>query len=247
MNPLESIAIILITFVIAGTVKGIIGLGLPSVSLGILTLAFDLPTAMALMVAPSLVTNIWQACTGGHGKALLLRLWPFFALATVMVGVGGLLFPHVDLQILSGLLGILLVAYSAASLSGFKLKPDARHGLPGQLVCGAVNGLLTGLTGSFVVPGVMYLQAIELHRDALIQAMGILFTVSTLALALTLQSNAILTAELSVQSMLGIPTAIGGMMLGQKIRRSITEATFRKVFFYAILILGTYIFISAVS
>ena len=53
------------TFVIAGGVKGVIGLGLPSVSLGLLTATLDLPTAMALMIAPSFFTNSYQATVGG--------------------------------------------------------------------------------------------------------------------------------------------------------------------------------------
>jgi len=59
-----------------------------------------------------------------------------------------------------------------------------------------VNGILTGMTGSFVIPGVMFLQAIGLPRDTLIQAMGMLFTASTLALAIALQGNRLLTVEL---------------------------------------------------
>ena len=53
-------------FIIAGTVKGVIGLGLPAISLALLTAAIDLPSAMSLMLVPSLITNIWQAVVGGE-------------------------------------------------------------------------------------------------------------------------------------------------------------------------------------
>ena len=62
------------TFLLAGMVKGVIGLGLPAVSLGLLTVAFDLPSAMSLLLVPSFVTNLWQALVGAHGKATLRRL-----------------------------------------------------------------------------------------------------------------------------------------------------------------------------
>ena len=71
------LAIVLATFVLAGTVKGVIGLGLPTVSLALLTVALDLPSAMALLLLPSFITNVWQAAVGGHGREIIKRLWPF--------------------------------------------------------------------------------------------------------------------------------------------------------------------------
>ena len=62
-------------FLIAGTVKGVIGLGLPTVSLALLAVLIDLPTAMALLLVPSFVTNLWQAMVGGNGGAILRRFW----------------------------------------------------------------------------------------------------------------------------------------------------------------------------
>ena len=63
LDPLV-LAAIIGTFFMAGTVKGVIGLGLPTVSVGVLTAAIDLPTAMALLLVPSFVTNLWQAVVG---------------------------------------------------------------------------------------------------------------------------------------------------------------------------------------
>lgn len=78
-----TIAVIALTFLIAGTVKGVIGLGLPTVSLALLVVALDLPTAMALLLVPSFVTNLWQATVGGNGFAILRRIWFFLVMATV--------------------------------------------------------------------------------------------------------------------------------------------------------------------
>ena len=108
---------IVATFFLAGAVKGVIGLGLPTVSLALLTVATDLTSAMALLLVPSLVTNLWQALTGGHLKAALGRIWPFLAMATVTVWLGALALTRVDLALLSALLGALLIVYSAFSLA----------------------------------------------------------------------------------------------------------------------------------
>lgn len=241
MFDAATIAVIAATFLLAGAVKGVIGLGLPTISLGLLTAALDLPTAMVLLIVPSLVTNIFQAGAGGHARTVLLRIWPFLLMAGATVWIGAAALTRFDPDLLSGLLGVLLVSYAALGLSGARLAiPAGREAWAGP-VLGAANGILTGMTGSFVVPGVMFLQAIGLSRDMLVQAMGMLFTVSTVALALALRGSNVMTAELGIASALALAPALIGMVLGQAVRQRISEARFRQVFFLAILVLGIYI------
>jgi len=242
-----STILILATFLIAGTVKGVIGLGLPTVSLALLTVAIDLPTAMALLLVPSFVTNLWQALTGGNARLILQRLWPFLLLATVTIWIGASALTRLNLSLLSALLGALLVAYAGLSLGGLRLTISPRQELWVGPLIGLVNGVLTGMTGSFVVPGVMFLQSIGLGRDMLLQAMGMLFTLSTLALAIALQRNALLTAEHGLLSITALLPALLGMVFGRWIRRGVSEELFRKLFFISLLVLGTYIIFSAVD
>jgi uncharacterized membrane protein YfcA len=238
----ETLTIICLTFVLAGLVKGIIGMGLPTVSLVVLTVAIDLPSAMALLLIPSLVTNIWQAMAGGNLTFIVARLWPFLVAATLSVWIGAIIFSRVDTSLMSALLGLLVVTYAISGLAGYKLRIEPHHdnntGPLTGVIFGTVNGVLTGMTGSFVMPGVMYLQAIGLSRDVLIQAMGLLFTVSTVALALALQRNQILNSQLGWLSLLAVIPAIVGMMAGQRLRRHLSESQFRSVFFVSLLALG---------
>ncbi|MCW5773582.1 MAG: sulfite exporter TauE/SafE family protein [Rhodospirillaceae bacterium] len=232
---------ILATFFLAGTVKGVIGLGLPTVSLGLLTVAIGLPQAMALLLLPSFVTNLWQALAGGHTRAVLRRLWPFLLMATATVWIGAAALVRADAALLSALLGLLLVTYGAVNLAGWRIAiPAAQETWLGPAF-GTANGILTGMTGSFVVPGVMFLQAIGLPRDMLIQAMGMLFTASTLALAAALGGHGLLTGPLGLASALAVLPALAGMVAGQAIRRRLSERLFRRVFFAALLALGGYI------
>lgn len=228
-------------FLLAGTVKGAIGLGLPTIALGLLAVTMDLRAAMALLLVPSFVTNIWQAFIGGHFLALLRRLWPFLLAATVAIWAGVALSRRVDAAWLAGLLGALVIAYALFGLTRPQLRlAPANESWLGPLV-GIVNGVLTGLTGSFVVPGVPYLQALGLPRDVLVQAMGLLFMASTLALGAALGSGALLSADLLAISSLAILPALAGMAIGTWIRTRIAEALFRRIFFIALLLLGSYI------
>lgn len=237
-DPL-TIATIVATFLLAGAVKGVIGMGLPTVSLGLLAAVLDLPTAMALLLVPSLATNVWQALAGGNGRTVLARIWPFLGAATVTVRLGAAALTLVDLALLSGLLGLLLVVYAIVNIAGVRITLSARQALWAGPPIGAVNGILTGMTGSFVVPGVMFLQAIGLPRDMLVQAMGMLFAVSTAALALALQGNDLLSVSLGAWSATALVPAAIGMVLGQRLRRRLSERRFRQLFFLALLVLGT--------
>ncbi len=232
-------------FFLAGTVKGVIGLGLPTVSLGLLAAVIDLTTAMALLIVPSFVTNLWQALIGGNGRVILLRIWPFLLMATATVWLGATALNRVDLSLLSGLLGGLLVVYCIINLAGIHLEISAEQEVWSGPLLGAFNGILTGMTGSFVIPGIMFLQGIGLPRDMLVQAMGMLFTVSTVALALALHSNSLLTTQLQVISAAALIPATIGMVAGQRIRRKLSEERFRQTLFLAIFVLGTYIIVKA--
>jgi len=229
------------TFLLAGMIKGVIGLGLPTVSLAVLTVALGLPQAMALLLVPSLLTNVWQAVVGGNTTTILKRIWPFISMATGTVWIGAIALTTIDLSILSALLGLLLITYAVVNLAGVRLSIPARHEIWAGTAFGTVNGILTGMTGSFVVPGVMFLQAIGLPRDTLVQAMGILFTASTIALAVSLGHNDLLSLRLGVMSTVAVVPAIAGMVAGQKIRKRLSEAVFRKMFFISLLGLGIYI------
>jgi uncharacterized membrane protein YfcA len=237
--------LIIATFFIAGMVKGVIGLGLPTVSLALLALAFELPTAMALLLVPSFATNLWQALVGSHIRVIAQRLWPFMLMATISVWIGAMALTRIEPAALAALLGGLLILYAAVSLAGIRVSVPVRiQAWLGPLL-GLVNGILTGMTGSFVVPGVMYLQSIGLARDLLIQAMGVLFALSTLALALALHSHDLLSIEQGGISAAALLPAVAGMAFGQRIRRTIPEQRFRKIFYLSLLTLGACIIFNA--
>ncbi len=134
------------TFLLAGMVKGVIGLGLPTVSLALLTVAFDLPSAMALLLVPSFATNLWQALAGAHTREVALRIWPFLLMATATAWVGAAALTRVDLALLTALLGVLLASYALLSLGGVRLAIPLRHeSWAGLLSAGAVLPALAGM------------------------------------------------------------------------------------------------------
>lgn len=234
-------AIVIAVFLIAGLVKGVVGLGLPTVALGLLTATSGLEGAMALLLAPSLSTNAWQAVAGQGTLPLCRRLAPLLIAAVAATWLGMQIFVRVDAVSMSMLLGGLILLYGAAGLIAAKMPNVGRREPWLGPLAGAVNGLLTGMTGSFVVPGVFYLQALGLDRDSFVKAMGILFTVSTLALGVALFMAGRLHADLGALSLLACIPAFAGMAAGAALRKRLSETMFRRVFFVSLIVLGAYI------
>jgi uncharacterized membrane protein YfcA len=238
------LSLVAAAFCIAGFVKGMVGLGLPTISLGLLSLFADLPTAMALLVMPSLVTNIWQAIAGDEFTSLLRRLWLFLLLAFTMVHVGAELFAMIETTILQRGLGMLLILYALLALIEKTPRLSPAQERVFSLICGAINGILTGLTGTLFVPGVMFLQGIGLSRDALVQAMGMLFAVSTASLGLALYRQGLMPFNVGILSCIALLPALFGMVLGQALREHLSQDLFRRLFLIAIGGLGGHILLS---
>ena len=136
----EPLTLILIgvVFLLAGAIKGVVGMGLPTVSLALLVLLLDLPTAMALILLPSFITNVWQAIVGGSWLAILRRSPEFFILAIGGVWLGGRALGSVDQSLLSALLGFLIVLYGASGLANYRITIGPTQERPAGIiwVCG---------------------------------------------------------------------------------------------------------------
>ena len=242
--------IIGLAFFTGGLVKGVVGLGLPTVSLALLAVTLGVKPAIALLVVPALVTNVYQAISGGALAAIVARLWPMLAAICVGAWVGAGLLVGADAGLLSALLGVLVCLYAVISLMRPRVAAvGAGHEIWLSPMVGAVNGVLTGLTGTFVFPAMLYLPALGLARDALIQAMGVTFMVSSAALGLALVAAGIdaapearvMTQDLALASAIAVVPALAGQVVGRKVRARLSEAAFLKALYLALLLLGAYL------
>ena len=236
--------LVIATFVLAGLIKGVIGLGLPTVAMGLLGLAMAPSQAAAMLIIPATLTNVWQLAFGGHLKGLLKRLWPMLLMIFFGTGVGtlwiGMAGGHWVVRGLGA--ALLLYALSGLFLPAMHVKP--RHETWLGPLCGLLTGVITSATGVFVIPAVPYMQALGLSRDELVQALGLSFTVSTLALAGgLLWRGALGGGELSA-SLLALIPAVLGMLLGQWLRQRISAVLFKRAFFIGLGALGAHLLIS---
>ena len=237
----RDLMLIFCVFVLAGLVKGVVGLGLPTVGVGLLGIVMTPREAAALLVVPSLVTNVWQLFAGPRVKPLLRRLWPM--LVAIVLGTlgGGLLLPGAGGVDAAAALGGALLMYALAGLASFVLHVPAGAERGASPFVGLATGIVTAATGVFVIPAVPYLQGLRLERDALVQALGLCFTVSTIALGASLLLAGEYPAGAAGMSLAALVPALVGMMCGQWIRGRIRAETFRRCFFVGLLGLGLHL------
>lgn len=237
-DPLAFAVLLAVTFVLAGTVKGITGMGLPTVAMALLGTAMSPSAAAALLVIPSLVTNVWQLLCGRHLWAVLRRLWPMLLAIVGGTLAGARLLAQVDVRWSGMALGGALVVYTLHALLMPALRVTVWMEKWLSPVVGLVTGVVTGMTGVFVMPAVPWLQSLRMERDALVQALGLSFTVSTLALAAGLWHQGALAMDALGLSLLALPPALAGMWLGQKIRTRISPPRFRQCLLLFLMLLG---------
>ena len=240
-----TIALITVTFLTAGLIKGVIGLGMPVVVLAFLATTIGLKPALALMVFPGVIGNVWQAATGGAFVSNLRRLWPLLATSVITIWIGVAVLARADAKWLTVFLGLVLSAYSALSLLKLKLPPPGeREGWMTPLI-GAISGLMFGMTGTYMVPGVLYIEALGLKRDAFVQALGMTFLTIVAALAVGLAANGLLSSEATIASALSLIPLFAGLVIGSRIRRYVPEALFRQLFFCWLFLTGIVIAVRA--
>ncbi|GGE31775.1 membrane protein [Agaricicola taiwanensis] len=227
-----------VTFFAAGMVKGVTGMGLPTVAMGVLGALISPLAAASLLLIPSFVTNVWQLLSGPAFGALARRLWLMMLAILIGTVTGSSLLASGETRLTTSALGAVLVAYSTYTLFARQLHVPARLEPWLSPLIGGITGAVTGGTGVFVVPAVPYLQALGLDKDSLVQALGLSFTISTVALAAGLLWRGAFEIDNLALSALAIVPALLGMWAGQIIRDKVSPAVFRRWFLICLLVLG---------
>jgi uncharacterized membrane protein YfcA len=232
------IALVVFAYLLAGFVKGVIGMGLPTVAMGLLAALMTPAHAAAILIAPSFATNIWQMLAGPYLTRLLRRLGTMLLGMFAGAWLGNGILTGANAKPAAIGLGIVLIAYALIGLSKVKLSvPRSSEIWLGPLV-GVSTGFVMAATGVFVIPALPYLQAMGLEKDELVQALGLHFSVSTIALAFVLWDGGAFNPSLGTLSLLAIVPAVVGMYVGQRVRARISADVFRVCLYLGLLALG---------
>ena len=234
-----------VIFVMAGVIKGVLGMGLPTFAIGVLCLIIPPVEAAGMLVIPSLLTNIWQLLNGPHFGGLTKRFNTLLLAICVGTPLGIMFMTSGATHLANIVLGCVLAFYGVFGLSNarFVVRPASEKWA--SPAAGFTTGVIMGATGISVMPVGPYFAALGLEKDDLIQALGLTFTVSSLVLALGLFFTHQFRLDVATNSMIALIPAFAGMYLGQSIRGMISQQIFKKCFLGGLVVLGSYMAISA--
>jgi len=222
---------------VAGGVKGVIGLGLPLTAVSILGSIVDLRTAIAFIAIPVVATNLYQAFEGGRVMEMLRKYWVINLCSIAGTFIGAQILFLVDPRILTTLLGVVVVIYVAINATRFRVRISDRAAPWAAPPLGILSGLLTGTTGSVGIPIALYLQARDVDKDSFLRAIALTFLISGFMLVVALIEKGAISQANALISGVSLVPAFAGMMIGQHLRRYLSEDRFR-LFVYVFLILA---------
>lgn len=237
MDSLTLTLFAIVAILLAGTVKGAVGLGLPTTALGLLTLAIDPRTAIALVLIPMFVSNVWQLYRAGHVRRTLKRYAIFAGTLVVVAAVTLALTAGVPERLLLAVLGMLMLVYSAISLTRWAPEIPERLDRWGQGIAGAISGLFGGLVGIWAPPMAVYLAARKATKDEFVRASGLILGIGSLPLILGYVREGFLTRDLIFASILLLIPTFAGFALGERMRGWMSEEGFRRaiLIFFALM------------
>jgi uncharacterized protein len=221
---------------VAGAVKGVIGLGLPLTAISIMGAVIDLRTAIAYIALPVVATNIWQAVQGSRTVALLRQYWVINLFSVLGTFAGAEILFLVDAGILTTFLGLVVVVYVAINVTRFR--PRISDAAAPWLAppTGLLSGLLTGTTGSVGIPIALYLQARGVDKENFLRALALTFLISSSMLVVALVRKGAFGPDQATVSALSLIPAFLGMAVGQRLRNHLSEERFRHCVFAFLLI-----------
>jgi uncharacterized membrane protein YfcA len=235
------IALIAVAFTIAGLAKGAIGMGMPPIAIGIMSFAVPLESAIAIMVVPTTVTNIWQAIYGGHFGPLMRRFSVMAFMAVASILAVGLLFHSLGSPRTTGWVGVLLVLYSLLAMTRWRPRVPRRVEWWANPLIGLLSGAVAGSTGVAAVPFLPYMQSLDMDQHELVQALGIMFIFITGMLGVSLALHGAFHLTNVIGSIAAVAPTMLGVTLGQNARRRLSPQTFRRIFIFGMLAIGVHL------
>ncbi len=234
----------LAVFLLAGTVKGLVGLGLPTITIALTSLVLPLTEAIALIALPTIFTNVWQAAVGGQFWVILRRQWPLIVplmvvlcLTVWLIGQKG---PNWAFLVLAGV----LIVYSGLGLLRIRLHIHADLERLLAPAIGVASGFVAGLVGVPIIPLMPYLQGLDIKPSELVQTLGVVLCATSFTLAGSLLFFGILDGPRAIVSAAAVVPALAGMWVGQQIRLRLSVEQFRLAVLWALLLTGVYTFAS---
>lgn len=238
LETVGPLPLILLAFAIGGTIKGMLGFGMPLTTMSLLSTFVDVPTAAALNALPMLCANLFQANSAGLMVTILRRFYPLLVTLAIGTWIGAMLVLALDPRWLLGILGAVVLAFCAISQLHPQLKlPDRRERSVG-MATGFVAGVVGGLTTVHGPLLIIYVASLRLAKEVFVSALGAFFLMGGIFVTLAFIERGVLNGETAPWSLASVVPVLAGMWIGQRLGRRIDQERFRKLVLIVLLVLG---------
>lgn len=235
---LEIIVLAAGVFLLAGTVKGALGIGLPTVSVSMLAQFIEPRMAIAFLLLPALVSNTWQIYRGGRIMRSARKLWPFVLVMAVIMFISSLFAAHASTRALIAGIGVMVVLWTLMSLVRTPPKVPDHLDRPLQVLMGAISGVIGGLTSMWSPPMVIYLLSTRCNKEDFVRFTGFIILCGTVPLTAGYIANGLMNKTLALASVLMIVPTLAGFVVGEYLRRFMGDRQFEKVLLVIFFFMG---------
>lgn len=234
----EIYVLIFLSMMVAGTVKGTIGVGFPVVSVALLSSFLPAHLVLGIVVVPTLLTNTWQAFAAGNPMPTVRRFWPLILFQLIFIWVGAQLAVLVDQRILFGVIGGAVLIYVGTSLLKLSWELTTSRERWSGAIAGSIGGLMGGLCAIWGPPIMIYIQMLHLAKEDYMKTVGLIWFSAGLPLVIAYGFNGILNAAIAPLSLLACIPAFLGFTVGAYIRRRVDQNTFGRIVLIFLLVTG---------
>lgn len=238
MKPLDIYLFAILVFLIAGGIKGLVGMGLPTISISLLSLMIDPKLAITLSLGPLLLTNFWQSWRMGEVLKTIQSFAPLWLSLVGAIYLSSLFAVGMSTQALMAILGSAMVLFALISLMFTPPHLPSRWDIPAQIITGLVAGAMGGITAIWGPPVLIFLIARDTGRDAFVRATGVLLTLGALPLLYNYWAGGLFTGADAFMSFALTLPAIVGFAIGERFRTRLDARRFRKLLLWMFVLLG---------
>ena len=227
-------------FAAGGFAKGVVGFALPLIAVSVTGSFLPYDVAVALLVVPTLVSNVSQTLRQGLGAALetMRDFWWMNLVLVAMIALSAQLVVALPDRLLFGILGAAVCTFGVTQLAGWHLRFRPEHRRRVETAVALVGGFFGGLSGVWGPPLVMYLLAAGLPKAEMIRAQSLSFLLGAIVLVFAYLHTGVLNATtLPVSAWMVLPT-MAAMFVGYRIHDRLDQARFRKATLAVLVVTG---------
>ena len=237
----------LIIFFFGGLVKGMIGVGLPTVTLTLLSFFFDIKESISFILIPVILTNLFQMLDGKNLRSIFQQTKIFLFSSVLFVIPGFLILRFIDSKIILIILASLLVINSSLVLFNKIITIKKYNSFLVQFWIGAFTGITTGVTSIYTMPFIFLIQSLKFSKEKLIQLMGLSFFLFSLSQFILFYSFSMIDEKVFLFSSIACVPILFGVLVGKYLRKILSEQLFKKLFNYMLLLSGLILIVKSVN